>query len=72
MGQARRVRVGALNCLVHQLNCLAVQDAIVEALTYVDVSGLQDAIERLLDDKHSEFRPMLESGMWAFIDALFF
>ena len=55
--------MGALNCLVHQLNCLAVQDAIVEALTYVDVSGLQDAIERLLDDKHSEFRPMLESGM---------
>jgi hypothetical protein len=48
-----------------------VQDAIVEALTHVDVSGLQDTIERLLDDKHSEFRLMLESGMWAIIDASF-
>jgi hypothetical protein len=58
-------------CLVHQLNYLPVQDAIVEALTHVDVSGLQDTIERLLDDKHSEFRLMLESGMWAIIDASF-
>lgn len=50
---------------------IEIQDAIVEALTHVDVSGLQDTIERLLDNKHSEFRPMLESGMWAIIDASF-
>lgn len=50
---------------------IEIQDAIVEALTHVDVSGLQDTIERLLDDKHSEFRLMLESGMWAIIDASF-
>lgn len=72
MSQAQRVRVGTLNYLVHQLNCLAVQDVIVEALTYVDVSRLHDTIERLLDDKQSEFRQMLESGMWVLIDALFF
>ena len=49
--------------LVHQLDCLAAQDAIIEALTHVDAGGLQDTIERLLDDKHSEFIPMLDSGM---------
>lgn len=47
------------------------QDAIIEALTHVDMGGLQDIIERLLDDKHSEFLLMLDSGMWAFINPMF-
>lgn len=63
MGQAWKVRVMGLYYLVHQLDCLAAQDAIIEALTHVDAGGLQDTIERLLDDKHSEFIPMLDSGM---------
>ncbi len=62
---------GARIALVHRLNRPAAQDAIIEALTHVDVGGLQDIIERLLDDKHSEFLLMLDSGMWAFINPLF-
>ena len=65
-GKSRAARIN----LVHWLKCLAAQDAIIEALTHVDVGGLQDIIERLLDDKHSEFLLMLDSGMWAFIKSL--
>ncbi|KAF8271420.1 hypothetical protein EI94DRAFT_582509 [Lactarius quietus] len=46
-----------------------VQDAIIGALTHVDVSGLQDTIERLLDDKHSEFLLMLEGAFQQLINA---
>lgn len=62
---------GARIALVNQLNCQAAPDAIIEALTHVDVGGLRDIIERLLDDKHSEFLPMLDSGKWALINPLF-
>ncbi|KAH9042393.1 hypothetical protein EDB84DRAFT_913523 [Lactarius hengduanensis] len=53
-----------VRCMIDRSNIEA-QDAIIEALTHVDVGGLQGIIERLLDDRHSEFLLMLNSGVEA-------
>ncbi|KAH8998944.1 hypothetical protein EDB86DRAFT_790333 [Lactarius hatsudake] len=53
-----------VRCMIDR-SSIEAQDAIIEALTQVDVGGLQGIIERLLDDKHSEFLLMLNSGVEA-------
>ncbi|KAI9460904.1 hypothetical protein BJY52DRAFT_238446 [Lactarius psammicola] len=51
-----------VRCMIDE-SSIEAQDTIIEALTHVDVSGLQDIIERLLNDKHSEFLLMLDSAL---------
>ncbi|KAH9175329.1 hypothetical protein EDB89DRAFT_353704 [Lactarius sanguifluus] len=53
-----------VRCMIDR-SSIEAQDAIIEALTHVDVGGLQGIIERLLDDKHSGFLLMLNSGVEA-------
>ncbi|KAH9064247.1 hypothetical protein EDB87DRAFT_1393709 [Lactarius vividus] len=59
-----------VRCMIDR-SSIEAQDAIIEALTHVDVGGLQGIIERLLDDKRSGFLLMLNSGMWVLINFIF-